>query len=99
MNNFIAMFDQSLGQRGVPSLVIQLCSTLGNSFMDSLASWVDMTQLFRKFDGGKLMTIKRNKITWKCYSRVLCRFNELPQGNLSTVGPGTNTKWTVVETR
>lgn len=44
------------------------------------------------------MTIKRDKITWKCYSRVLCRLNELPQGDLSTLGPGTNTKWNVMET-
>lgn len=64
--------------------------------MGSLAYWVDMTQLFRRCDEEKLMTIKRDKITWKCYSRVLCRLNELPQGDLSTLGPGT--KWNVMET-
>lgn len=46
-----------------------------------------MTQLFRKFDGVKLMTIERDKITWKGYPRVLCRLNEVPQGDLSIVGP------------
>lgn len=44
------------------------------------------------------MIIKRDKITWKFYSRVLCRLNELPQEDLSIVGPGINTKWTVMET-
>lgn len=86
------MFNQSLGQQGVTYLVIQLCNALGNPYMNSLAYWVDMTQLFRMFDGVKLMTIKRDKITWRCYfSRVLCRLNELPQEDISTVGPGSNT--------
>lgn len=54
--------------------------------MNILAYWVGMTQLFRKFGGVKLMAIEKDTVAWKCYSCVLCRLNELPQGDLSAIG-------------
>lgn len=32
------------------------------------------------------MAIEKDTIAWKCYSCVLCRLNELPQGDLSAIG-------------
>lgn len=81
------MFNWSLGQQGYVSDNPTVQDSWWLFSVNSPACWVGMTQLFRKFNGVKLMTIERDTVTWKCYLRVSCRLNELPQGDLSSVGP------------